>query len=96
MNLLSARRLHSYLLPTEHLKPHLQEPLMSHVSLQRLGNKEEKGSCTPPLSFLQYEVLPPPLPHPLAFPVPLGVLAGNRSKRSQLQACRVKAKPAWA
>ena len=32
MNLLSARRLYSYLLPTEHLNPHLGDPFMNHVS----------------------------------------------------------------
>ena len=32
MNLLSARRLHSYLLPTEHLNPHLGDPFMNHFS----------------------------------------------------------------
>lgn len=76
MNLLSARRLHSYLLPTEHLNPHLGDPLMSHVPIQRRENKEEKGSCTPPLSFLQYLVLPP-LPCPLLSLLPLGLLAGS-------------------
>lgn len=80
MNLLSARRLHSYLLPTEHLNPHLGDPLMSHVPIQRRENKEEKGSCTPPLSFLQYLVLPP-LPCPFAFPAAAGFIGWKYSSR---------------
>lgn len=62
MNLLFARRLQPYLLPAEHVKPHLGNPLMSLVAVQRPENKEKKRSCTPPLSFLQYLFLPLRLP----------------------------------
>lgn len=78
MNLLSARRLHLYLLPTEHLNPHLGDPLMNHVSYTKSREcKVEEGSRTPPLSFLQYLALPTLTT--LAFPLHFSLLAGNRS-----------------
>lgn len=78
MNLLSARRLLSYLLPTEHLNPHLGDPLMSDVLYkdQRIKRKRELH----PTPF--FSLVPGSGPIPLAFQLPLNLLAGNRSAHS--------------
>ena len=64
MNLLSARRLHSYLLPTEHLNPHLGDPLMNHVSYtQRAENvKWKRGVASHPFLFSSTWFCPPSPP----------------------------------
>lgn len=84
MNLLSARRLYSYLLPTEHPNPHLGDHSVSHVSYTKTREyKEEKESHTPPLSFLQYLLLLTTPTPALAFSVPLELLAGSSTLHSR-------------
>jgi hypothetical protein len=57
MNLLSASKLHSYLLPTEHLNPHLADS-SDDVPLYKDQRIKRGKESYPPLSSLQYLILP--------------------------------------